>query len=446
MKASAASPGPPKRCATLDTQIEKLGREAYALACELFPFCRSLSGGGVRDTLAVLDRFIPLSRIGVPSGSRIFDWEVPDEWNVSDAYVKDLRGKRVVDFKHHNLHLVSYSTPVRARLKLAELLEHIHVEKKHPDWIPYRSSYYAPNWGFCVSETQRAQLTDDEYDVCIDSRLEPGELTLAEALIPGTSSDEVIFYTHTCHPSVANDNLSGLAVSALLAREIRRRAPLRYSYRFVFGPATIGSIAWLALNEQRVARIRHGLVLTCLGDAGCMTYKRSRRGAAEIDRIGEYVVSGRHAGRMEPFTPYGYDERQFCSPGFNLPVGRLTRTPNGQYPEYHTSADNLAFISSQSLGHSIDVCLEIVRLLETNARYVNLSPKCEPRLGPRGLLNITAGNPSEREQAILWVLNQSDGEADLLDVATRSGISFESIAAAAAALQEAGLLKRAMPH
>lgn len=420
-----------------------LGTEAYALVKELYPICRSITGAGVRDTLTILERFLPLERSSVPTGTRVFDWEIPREWNIVDAYIQDADGRRVIDFKQSNLHVVNYSVPVRERMTRAQLLPHLHTDPRNPDWIPYRTSYYRDSWGFCLSQNQLARLPDGEYDVCIDATLAPGDLTYAELSIPGADTDEIVVFTHICHPSLCNDNLSGIAVSTLLARSVFASAPHHFSYRFIFAPATIGSIAWLSRNESRVDRIRHGLVLASLGDCGSLTYKRSRRGAADVDRVVDYVLTRRGAGRSENFSPYGYDERQFCSPGFDLPFGRLTRTPNGRYPEYHTSADNLSFVSAESLGDSLSACVEVIRTLEKNGRYLNLSPKCEPRLGPRGLLRTCGGrSPSDAEHAILWVLNQSDGGSDLLSIAVKANMDFDAIADAAHALDQAGLLRR----
>jgi aminopeptidase-like protein len=328
-------------------------------------------------------------------------------------------------------------------MPLSELRRHLHTLPDRPDWIPYRTTYYREDWGFCLTQRQLDALPEAEYDVRIDSTLTSGALTLAECVIPGAVPEEVLVYSHDCHPSLCNDNLAALAVATLLAS---RRALARgnhYTYRFIFGPATIGSIAWLKLNEHRVGAIRHGLVLASLGDRGALTYKRSRMGTADIDRSAEYIVKGKFAGRCVDFSPYGYDERQFCSPGFNLPVGRLTRTPNGDYPEYHTSADNLDFVSRDALAESLRACEQLMALLDANGRYLNLSPKCEPRLGPRGLFNLVGGHgPREFELAVLWVLNQSDGKADLLQIAERSGVDFSLIAEAAAALVKVGLLRR----
>jgi aminopeptidase-like protein len=417
------------------------GAQLYALVEELYPLCRSITGDGTRATLDIIERFIPLTRTEVPTGRGVFDWEIPREWNIKDAYVKNAAGERVIDFKKHNLHVVNYSVPVRKRMSFEELRPHLFSLPDHPTWIPYRTSYYKESWGFCLEHRILESLPKGEYEVCIDSTLSDGSLTYAELFLPGESSDEILIYTHICHPSLCNDNLSAIAVATLLAQSAsaRQRA---LSYRFVFAPTTIGGITWLALNEARVDKIKHGLVLASLGDAGRFVYKRSRRGNADIDRIVEYVVTGAGSGIAEDFSPYGYDERQFCSPGFNLPVGRLTRTPNGRYPEYHTSADNLNFISPEALDASLRTCEHICEIADGNRTYLNLLPKCEPRLGPRGLFNRVGGNnPSEFEHAVLWVLNQADGTNDLLEIARKAGIDFATMASAAKALQEVQLIR-----
>jgi aminopeptidase-like protein len=417
------------------------GESLHALVRELYPLCRSITGNGTRATLDVIERFVPLRRTEVPSGHKAFEWEVPLEWNIRDAYVSNAAGERVIDFRQHNLHVVNYSSPVRERMSLEQLRPHLFSLPDHPEWIPYRTSYYSPSWGFCLSHRQLESLAPGDYDVCIDATLAPGALTLAEAVLPGESTDEVLIYTHICHPSLCNDNLTGIAVAAFLAQHLAAR-PRALTYRFVFAPTTIGSITWLSLNEQNVGRIRHGLVLALLGDRGPLVYKQSRRGDAEVDRVVAHALSQRAGATVEAFSPYGYDERQFCSPGFNLPVGRLTRTPNGRYPEYHTSADNPDFVTAESLGEALQVCIELCSMLESNQAYLNLSPKCEPRLGPRNLFrNLGGRGPSELEHAVLWVLNQSDGRNDLLQIARRSGISYAVIAQAAQALRDAGLLR-----
>ena len=425
----------------LDREVS--GREMYALMAELYPICRSITGNGFRATLANLERQIPLIQHEVPTGTQVFDWTVPREWNIRDAYIKNARGERVVDFQRHNLHVLNYSVPVSRRVSLEELKQHLFTLPEHPDWIPYRTSYYREQWGFCVTARQLAQLTEPEYEVCIDSSLHAGHLTYGDLYLPGETPDEVLISCHACHPSLCNDNLSGVVVATGLAKNLARIA-CRYSYRFLFIPGTIGSITWLSRNEEKVASIRHGLVLACVGDPGKFHYKRSRQGMAEIDRAAVHVLQ--HSGlefAVADFDPYGYDERQYCSPAFDLAVGCLSRTPHGQFPEYHTSADNLELVRPDALGESLARCVAIVALLENNRTYCNLQPRCEPQLGKRGLYRAIGGvqDAQQTEKAMLWVLNLSDGKHSLLDIAERSGLSFAVIHTAAAALVEHELLK-----
>ena len=422
---------------------DNIGHEMQRLIAELYPICRSITGNGFRETLQAVRRHIPLEVNEVPTGTPVFDWIVPKEWNIRDAYIKNTRGERVVDFQKSNLHVLNYSTPIRTKLSLAELKPHLFSLPEHPDWIPYRTSYYAERWGFCLSHRQLLALPDEVYEICIDSTLQDGHLTYGEFLLRGQSSDEVLISCHACHPSLANDNLSGLALAMFLAQRLGE-SKSRYSYRFLFIPGTIGSIAWLARNEAKVANIQHGLVITCVGDAGRLTYKKSRRGDAEIDRAVAHVL--KHSGQdheILEFTPYGYDERQYCSPAFNLPVGCFMRTPNGCYPEYHTSADNLDFVKPASLADSFTKCLAALAVLEGNQAYVNLNPKCEPQLGKRGLYQTIGGQTDARqfELAMLWVLNLSDDKCTLLHIAERSGLEFGLIRQAADTLVQHSLLK-----
>jgi aminopeptidase-like protein len=419
-----------------------IGQELYDFASLMYPICRSITGNGVRETLRLMGQRIPLQVHEVPTGSRAFDWEVPLEWNIEDAYVMDPEGRRVVDFREHNLHIVSYSEPISASMPREELLPHLHALPEHPDWIPYRTSYYQRSWGFCLRQRDLERLPRGSYRVEIKTCLERGSLTYAEAVIPGRTREEVLLFAHVCHPSLANDNTSGIAIATALAQWVAGES-LRYTYRFVFAPGTIGSLCWLARNESRLNRVRHGLVLALLGDPGPLTYKMSRRESSEIDAVAKYVLSA-----MDPraqvigFSPYGYDERQLCSPGFDLPVGRLTRSVNGGYPQYHSSADDLSLIRPESLAQSYEACRRIISILDADTRYVNLSPKGEPLLGKRGLYGSVGGHsPAEHEHALLWVLNQSDGSHSLLDIARRSGIDFQRIRAAASALQDTGLLE-----
>ena len=422
----------------------RLGEQLHGFATELYPMCRSITGAGIRQTLTRIQQRIPLKVSEVPTGTAVFDWTVPKEWNIRDAYIKDSRGQRVVDVQRHNLHIVNYSVPVHATLSLSELQPHLHTLAEYPDWIPYRTSYYQENWGFCLSHKQMLALDGGDYEVCIDSSLEEGNLTYGECYLPGRSNDEVLISCHACHPSLANDNLSGLTVATAMAEFLSGRN-LRYSYRFLFIPGTIGAITWLARNRESVGRIRHGLVLTCIGDAGGFHYKKSRRGDAEIDRAAAHAL--RHCGEPSEvleFSPYGYDERQYCSPGFNLPVGCLMRSVWGTFPEYHTSADNLDFINPEQLARSLCLCASIVDVLENNRTYLNQNPCCEPQLGKRNLYRSTGGESISVEiNARLWALNLSDGEHSLLDIAERSRLPFAAIHDAAELLCDSGLLAEA---
>lgn len=427
----------------LETQeFQHLGNAMFGLITEAFPICRSITGDGFRASLDLIKRIILLELFEIPSGTQVFDWTVPKEWNIRDAYVLNPRGEKIIDFQKSSLHILNYSIPFSGKVTLEELKKHLYTLPDQPELIPYRTSYYSEKWGFCLSHQQFLQLEDGEYEVHIDSTLEDGHLTYGELYLPGELQDEVLISCHSCHPSLCNDNLSGMALAAYLARHLSS-LPRRYSYRFLFIPGTIGSITWLAQNEATAARIKHGLVVACVGDPGKSTYKKSRRGDAEIDRAVTYVL--KHSGQpyeTVEFSPYGYDERQYCSPGFNLAVGSLTRTPHGRYPEYHTSADNLDFVRPEFLADSLQKYLKVINILENNRTYINTSPKGEPRLGKRGLYGSLGGmkGAQNSEMALLWVLNLSDGENSLLDIAERSGMPFDEIQAAAAALVNVGLL------
>ncbi|WP_436758532.1 DUF4910 domain-containing protein [Streptosporangium sp. V21-05] len=419
------------------------GREMHALVERLYPLCRSITGDGVRRTLEIIGESLGLQVREVPTGTQVLDWTVPREWNIRDAYVKDASGNRVVDFGASNLHVVGYSVPVSATMTLDELRGHLHTLPEQPDLVPYRTSYYAETWGFCLAHDTLEGLPDGPYEVMIDSTLADGHLTYGEHVVPGRVAEEVLVSCHVCHPSLANDNLAGIAVAVRLARRLAGADPW-YTYRFLFAPGTIGAIAWLARNRERAGRIRHGLVLACAGDRGPLTYKRSRRGDAGIDRAVRHVL--RSSGRphtVVDFSPYGYDERQFCSPGFDLPVGSLTRTPYAGYPEYHTSADDPAFVSPEAMADTLETCWEVTRVLEDDRAYLNLSPYGEPQLGRRGLYGSLGGrsDTKEAQMAMLWVLNLSDGRHSLLDIAERSDLPFGAVAEAARALRGSGLLK-----
>jgi aminopeptidase-like protein len=437
------SENPKLRDVELRLEEGRVGSEMHQFITDLYPICRSLTGDGVRETLRRIGQHIPLEIREVASGTEVFDWTIPKEWNIRDAYVKNSRGERVIDFQKSNLHVMSYSSPVRATMSLPELKTHLHTLPDHPDWIPYRTSYYSENWGFCLSHRQFIDLEDGDYEVCIDSSLQNGHLTYGECYLPGETTDEVLISSHVCHPSLCNDNLSGIAVATWAAKQLATISR-RYSYRFLFAPATLGPIAWLAGNERQTQRIKHGLILACIGDAGKTTYKRSRRGNAEVDRAVENVL--KHSGQeyeIREFIPWGYDERQYCSPGFNLPIGCLMRTPNGCFPEYHSSADNLEFVQAEALEDSLRKCMAVIEVLENNRSYLNQKPKCEPQLGKRGLYRKMGGQATADDSglAMLWVLNFSDGDHSLLDIAEKSGLPFSSLSAAAHALLQTDLLK-----
>lgn len=422
-----------------------VGQEMYRLVSELYPICRSITGNGFRDTLKIVKKHIPLAVHDVPTGTQVFDWTVPQEWNIRDAYVKNAAGDRVVDFKASNLHVMNYSIPVHKKMLLNELKEHLFTLPDYPDWIPYRTSYYTPNWGFCLSHKKFLQLKDKVYEVCIDASLKDGHLTYGEYYLEGACADEVLISCHACHPSLCNDNLSGVALVTFLAKYLSQFS-LRYAYRFLFIPGTIGSITWLCLNEAQVDNIKHGLVVTGVGDPGNITYKKSRRGDAEIDEAFMHVLTRSGADHdVIDFFPYGYDERQYCSPGFNLPVGCLMRTPHGRYPQYHTSADNLDFIRPEYMIDSLLKCLSAINILENNKTYVNQNPKCEPQLGNRGLYRMMGGQAEGKlsELAMLWLLNLSDGNYTLLDIAKRSGLAFDLLVQTASILLDHHLLKEA---
>lgn len=415
----------------------------YQLVKELFPYCRSITGNGVRQTLKTIQKSIPLELIEIPTGTKVLDWEIPEEWNISDGYILDDKANKIVDFKELNLHVLNYSTPVNKKVSLQELKDHTFTLPAHPDLIPYRTSYYQKKWGFCMSQNQLDSLSEGEYQVYIDSEHKKGSLSYGELYIKGNSSKEVLISTHICHPSLANDNLSGISVATFLAQYLLGRT-LNYSYRFLFIPGTIGSIAWLSRNEDKLEHIEHGLTITLLGDQSNFTYKRSRRGNSEIDKIAEYYLEQNYPKHtILDFIPYGYDERQYCSPGFNLPVGCFTRNTFGEFKEYHTSGDNLEFISEEKLQESLQALQDILEIAEHSRSYINTNPKGEPQLGRRGLYEKIGGtNDSKLTQlASLWVLNLSDGSNTLMDIAIRSGIEFEVIVEASEALKQCGLLQ-----
>ena len=421
---------------------EDIGEEIFAFASKIFPICRSITGNGVRQTLREIGAHVALDIYEVPTGTKVFDWTIPREWNIRDAYIKNSRGEKVVDFTRSNLHVVSYSVPVRKHVSLAELSQHVHTLPEQPDLIPYRTAYYADNWGFCMPHRQLQRLREETYEVLIDSSLEDGYLTYGEYLHKGETAEEFLLSAHICHPSLANDNCSGVALLTHLARRIVNLRT-RYSYRFLFAPGTIGAITWLARNENDSQRIKHGLVISMVGDGGGPTYKKSRRGNATIDRAIAHTL--RHSGltpTILDFFPYGYDERQYCSPGFNLPVGLFQRSRFAEIPQYHTSADNLDFIRPDHLAQSYRLIAETLDVIENDVVYRNTMPKCEPQLGKYGLYGPVGGDKeaAAANMAMLWILNLSDGMHSLLDIADHADLPFTVVCSTAQKLQQHGLL------
>jgi aminopeptidase-like protein len=421
--------------------------DLYDMIGEMFPLNRSLTGAGVRKTLGIVARHIGLEIHEVESGTAVLDWHVPMEWNIRSGTIKTLDGRCLIDFAQHNLHVMGYSKPVSGVFSRAELARRVHTLPDQPDLIPYRTGYYADDWGFCLPDRLWQSMTDESYRVDVDSDLSPGSMTYGEFFVPGETRHEVLITCHVCHPSLANDNLSGIAIlTALARRQSERRG--RLGYRFLFLPATIGAITWLARNEARADRIEHGLVLTCLGDGGPFHYKQSRKGAT-IDRAVAHVL--KHSGEpheVMPFNPYGYDERQFCSPGFDLSVGCLMRGVHGTFPEYHTSADNLDFVKPEALDRSYAVLEAVLDLLDGNCTYQRVDGRGEPQLGRRGLYRAIAGQREAggaTQMDLLWFLNLADGRHSLLDMAIRADVPFARLEAAARLALDAGLVRLVAP-
>jgi len=446
------------------TQIPEIGEDMHKLMVELFPICRSITGNGLRKTLKILKNHVPLEMFEVPTKTKAFDWEVPREWNINDAYIKNSKGKKIVDFKKSNLHVLNYSIPINKKISLEELKLHLHSLPEHPDVIPYRTSYYNEDWGFCITHNQLLQLEEDKYEVFIDTTLEDGSLTYGEYFVKGKSEDEVLFSCYPCHPSMCNDNLSGVVLLTFLAKHLKNLS-LQYSYRFLFIPETIGAIVWLSRNEKNVGKIKHGLVATCVGDPGILTYKKSRQDKADIDQtVIEVLKNSGDEYKIVNFNPLGSDERQFCSPGFNLPVGSLRRSDARMFPEYHTSADNTEFVKAKYLADSFSKYFQVIFKLEENFGihsskkheeelpeidskndqvFVSLNPKCEPKLDKIGVYR-KLGGPALNNDTLtsLWILNYSDGKHSLYDISLRSGINFKQIKQIAELLQKKKLLKQ----
>jgi aminopeptidase-like protein len=389
---------------------------------KLWPICRSITGDGLRESLKILGEIIPLQLTEVPSGTVVFDWNVPLEWNIRNAWIITPEGKKIADFSTNNLHVVNYSAPVHKKISWTELANHLHTVPEMPDAVPYITSYYRETWGFCITHQEYNTLPrEGEYEVMIDSDLRQGSMTFAECVLPGQTDQEILFSTYLCHPSMANNELSGPLATAFLYQKIAALPERKYTYRFLFAPETIGVIAFLAARGQHLMKhLMAGYVLTCCGDRGDFTYKRSKHRNSVADRAAEHVLrftDKKH--RVIEFSVGGSDERQYCSPGFNMPVGSLMRTPYQQYREYHTSLDNKSFISFDALEETINTYYDIVRVIELNEKYRNVIAYCEPQLGKRGLYP-SGINPLYDRQELhrrLHFLSFADGEKDLLEIA-----------------------------
>jgi aminopeptidase-like protein len=426
-----------------------LAKEIESYFDRLWPIFRSITGEGVRQTHNVLSELIRLERTEIPSGTQVFDWTIPKEWKVNEAYIIDPNGKRVLDVKENNLHLLNYSIPFRGVLSRTELDKNLYSLPDKPTAIPYVTSYYSPRWGFCLSQQQRDALPDGDYQVVVDTELFDGSLTLSEAILPGETKDEVLISTYTCHPSLASNELSGPLVAAFLYKELAKLESRRLTYRFIFLPETIGAITYLHLRGEYLKQhLIAGYVITCIGDTGNFTYKRSRQSnlistLALVDRAAEHVLKhSKKSHKILDFSPLGSDERQYCSPGFNLPVGSLMRSMYGTYPEYHTSLDNKSLISFEAMAEAVGMYLSVMKVLELNRTYKNLFPHGEPQLGKRGLYETLGRNTiPELSSAVFWLLNYADGDHDLLWIAEKSGYSIELLDKAAKACLEANIIE-----
>lgn len=417
-----------------------------SLLQRLFPICRSLTGDGVRETLGILRETVPMEIFEIPSGTEVFDWQIPAEWNIRDAWIKDASGKRVVDFQVSNLHVVSYSVPVHRTMTLDELRPHLHSLPEQPDAIPYLTSYYKRDWGFCLTHRQLEQLSEGEYEVCIDSSLEPGSLTLAECVLPGETDEEILFSTYCCHPSMANNELSGPVMTTALYRYLAGLKKRRYTYRFCWVPETIGALTYLHLRGDVLKQqVKAGFVVTCCGDSGAFTYKKVRNPQNILDRTVLHVL--KHMGvehKVVEFFPTGSDERQYSSPGFNLPIGSLMRTMYGIYPEYHTSLDNLEFVTPDAMMQTLSAYINVLYCLENNVFLENLKPFGEPFLSKYDLYHSLGGQKQQRDftKKLRYVLNFSDGENDLLNIAERVGAPLWDFEQCVDDLSAVGLLRK----
>ena len=423
------------------------GEEMLGWAKDLFPICRSLTGTGVRETLDYLRNLLPNMTIHeVPSGTQAFDWTVPNEWNIDDAFVMDVHGNKIIDFKKNNLHVVGYSEPVSCRIPFIELDHHLHSLPDLPQAVPYVTSYYERRWGFCISENQRNNLRqqpDALFDVRIDSSLEAGSLTYGELLIPGTTDQEVLLSTYVCHPSMANNELSGPCVTTALARWLETKSDRRFSYRVVFVPETIGSIVYLSRHVTEMKnKTLAGYVITCVGDERCYSYLASRHGNTLSDRAARHVLNNLDPTfKSYTFLDRGSDERQYCSPGIDLPIGSVMRSKYGTFPEYHTSLDDLSLISARGLEGAFNALQQCIGVIEANKTY-RATVLGEPQLGKRELYpSLSTNGTRDAVRALTDFLAYADGTNDLLAIADKIDVSVTKLTEVAETLYCHGLIQ-----
>lgn len=420
------------------------GANLLEWAKDLFPITRSLTGAGVRETLSYLNKLLPGMTIHeVPSGTKVLDWNVPKEWAISEAYVETLDGERVIDMKWSNLHVMGYSTPIDEVITREELEKHLHSLPDQPNAIPYVTSYYSENWGFCVSQIQRETLTEEKYRVKIDSQLFDGHLTYAELIIPGTSDDEVLLSTYVCHPSMVNNELSGPVVMTALARWLHAAEGLHYTYRILFIAETIGAITYLSQHLETLKKnVKAGWVLTCIGDDRTYSYVPSRLGGTLADRVSLKVLEERgHEYVRYTFLDRGSDERQWCAPGVDLPVCSLMRSKYAEYPEYHTSLDDFSVVTENGLQGGLDVMVDSIKLLEANKIW-QVTTLGEPQLGKRGLYPNTSTKASAGiVRDMKNVITFADGEHDVIEISDIIGVKTEKIIEIAQQMSEHGLLR-----
>lgn len=399
--------------------MQNVGQRMYDLAERMFPICRSITGNGLRKSLEIICEELPEIKITeVPTGTQVFDWTVPKEWNISGGWIRTKQGETIVDFKDTNLHVVGYSVPVHKTVSREELLEHVYTIPEQPDWIPYVTSYYKERWGFCMTERQKQTLTDDEYEVMIDSTLEDGSLTYGELVLKGETEDEILITTYLCHPSMANDELSGPCVQTELVKYLKSLPKRRYTYRFVWNPETIGSIAYLSKNlETMQQHVKAGFVLSCVGDNRAYSMISSKYADTLADRVLENVLKFHDpAYRRFSFLERGSDERQYGSAGVDLPVCGFCRSKYQQFPEYHSSADNMDLISPEGLQGAYEVMVKVINALENNYHYQMLC-KCEPQLGKRGLYpTISKKGSNYSVRTMQHLIAYADGRNDLIGI------------------------------